>query len=642
MGTFSLCTLSLLLRGTLCLFVILPCVIYGVVFPSRMEGQYAIESFHTVELKIGTPCKAVRLVVDFASTGVKTKLLLPLISRSFSPALGGSDVIHFGGHNFRVPVVLDGGAQAEALGCADCLGSIGIGPGSKLWLYFQDVIFTPGSVIIDEPLIAYTSQAAGDGWFDCLPAMTNLCTVSGAGVTGKSGFSDDPLVGKVKIPVTIRFGIASFATIVPPTLYEAFTQGRNIQKNSNPDDWPDIVFDIPATAGGGDDNRLTLRSEDIVTASRRTGHDLLLKPGSDATTVILGRSAWRSFMLRRRMDTGEAQVVSWCSRKHWTNYGLFLIAATSILFVYWKLSPSGGWKTPGQAVTWGPMWKILSSALIATLGIVTYALPMTQKALKGHLDVNIFVGTVLGNMILWQIFAAVVYLAGGGGRILGSYMVPTGGEASPPPPPPPPQPVTTLSSVTPSSMRFRPSNGEFVTTIEDRAPASSRMPLPLVYLVPRLWVIMSAANETVIILIALMAFAETRAESLGTFFILLASLFLLYNLTYHAIVAFFISTSNTQNGGPLAGTGGSVLDGLRSYPTYEYDVVVYDRGSRGVIRARRRQRGSFSHRQVSVRWSFVWALFWVCVGAILIAVLCSAVAAYRAARLQPVEALRYE
>jgi hypothetical protein len=538
-------------KETLILITAIFCIVRAEIFPSTMEGVYAVESFHVVNIKTGIPEKTLRYVVDFASHEVKTKHPLNVVSRSYSPSMGGSDIIHFAGTDFRVPVTIDDGSSATALGCGDCDGVMGIGSGAKLWLPFQNAIFTAGSVVLDEDLRAFTSQAGSNlGWFDCLPGLPNICTTSPGVATATSGFKSDPLVGKVTKPVTIVFGIATPKTIVPPWLYEAFTQGRNVQDNDDPDDWPDISFKIPSTIPGTQSNRFTLRSQDVVTISRRTGYDLLLSKGSDDFTVVLGRSAWRSFMLHKRWDAGKAQVVSWEVEKHWSTYSLVMMVLSSVVFVYWKLSPSGAWKAPGQATTWGPSWKIMASAFAGIFVIVTYAINETQTALSGFLEVNVFLGALLANMVLWQIFSVIIYLTDTAHKVLGGYEIRPGGAEG-------------------------GNIGRLLPSEYTRRPALDGLPDSLVHLTPRLWIVMCAANETAIILIAAMVFIENRVESLGTIFILFFFLFLVFNLVYYGITAFYISTSSQ-----------------------DHPATIWSGGGGGKKRGGPR---------------FVWVLFWVCV-----------------------------
>src|SRR6056297_1115212 len=396
---------------------------YSAVFPSTMEGQYVIESFYTVELKVGTPPRSVRLAVDFSSTGLKTSINLAVLSRSFSPALGGSDIIHFDGLNFRVPLSLDGGSRANSLGCHDCQGSIGIGTGSNLWLYFKKAIFTAGSSILDESVIAYSDRSNNVGTFDCLPGVPNYCTTS-KNVKVTTGLSKDKKFGKISRTVSLHFGYSRAKTIVPAWLYAVYTQSRNVQRDSDPSLWPDIHFEIPSNEGTGNHNSFKLRKEDIITRSRRTGHDLLLEVGSHNSTVILGKNAVRSFMFKRDWHTGQGQVVTWTVRKHWSNLSLTIMLVSSILFVYWKLSPSGEWKVPGQGSTFGPFWKLLVSALGSSILLFIYIYPNTQEALEGHLDFNVYIGSFIGIMILWQIFAELLFIFGGSKRLLGYEKLP--------------------------------------------------------------------------------------------------------------------------------------------------------------------------------------------------------------------------
>ena len=499
------------------------------IFPTNMEGQYALESHFVVSLKIGTPPHPLRLVVHLASTEVTTKIPLSMVSRSYSPAMGGSDVIHFHDHYLRFPVTIDPtNSKAIALLCSDCDGSIGLGFGSKLWLHFQDVIFTSGSFAMDESLVAYSSQASNEGWFNCLPAMANLCTVSDPLLEATTGFDSDPGGTVTMTGLTVMFGVSDPVTVIPQALYAAYTaSGRNIQNHRHAYDWPDIHIRIPATAGGGDTNVLVLRAEDIVTRSRRTGSDLLLQPGPvGSTTIVLSNSAWRSMMVRRRWDTGQAQVVSWCARKHYSSYALTLLYILPLLYVYWKLSAAGSFKAPGQASTYGPGWLIMSSGLAVLLGLMTYGIENSREALKGDLAFDIWIGCTIVLMSIWAIFASVLYLVGGSERVLGSYIIfglqkesrEKRVESWLPPP---------------DSWGLQPKD-----------PAANHVPRRLVYLTPRLWMMMGIVTESIIIITLMMVLLERRAESFGMFFVAAAALFFVFNLVYYSCIAFYVTTAN--------------------------------------------------------------------------------------------------
>lgn len=533
------------------------------VFPSIMEGQYAIDSHYTVELKIGTPPRATRLAVDFASTGIKVAINVPQLSRSYSPALGGSDIVHFDGLNFRVPLSFDGGSKAISLGCRDCEGSIGIGAGSNIWLYYKKGIFTAGSVVLDENIIAYSDRSSDKGVFPCLPSQPNYCTTPKI-VRATTGFKRDKKFGEITGTVKVEFGFATPKTVVPSWLYAAYTQGRNVQRNADPQEWPDIHLNFGVIPDSGHNNKIKIRSDDLVTRSRRTGYDLLLQVGTDNSTIVLGKNAARSFMFKRDWHSGTGQVVGWEVRKHWSYMALSVMLISSILFVYWKLSPSGEWKPPAQATTFGPFWKLVVSFLGAVLLIFVYAYPTIQESLAGHLDFNVYLGSYIGVVVLWQLFGAALYMFGGSKRILGYEEIPSKGG-------PPIEETSNFIGSSYSPRRPYTEDGMFPL----REPSSSMLPKRLVYLTPRLWVIIGVTNESILLLTLLLVFLETRVESLGNFFTVLISLSLLFNMVYHLIIAMFVSTS---------------------------DRVI---------------RGKTS-RLKTLRWSFMWALFWVSCATLII------------------------
>ncbi len=474
----------------------------GDVLPSRMEGQYASESLHTVSIKVGTPCKLMRLLIDFNSNKLVTRIPVQTFSRSFSPAFGGSDVVHFGGKDYRVLVTADGGLLAAGLGCPSCDGVLGLGSGSKIWLQADESIFTAGAVLLDEELIAFSRSTRGIGVVQCLPGFTNICTAP-AVLEGMS--------------VIVFFGVASTKTKVPLTIFNEYTSGLNVGVN-DPEDWGNLRFKFPALPKPGDpssddSNHFTLRREDIVTKSRKTGYDLLLDSSGNTSVVVLSRSAWRSFMIRKNWITGTAQIVSWKVRKHWTVYALIVLLVTACLFLYWKLSPSGAWNIAYKAG-----WKVLAEGCGTTLAILTYALPTSQTALEGHVEVNIFLGCVLINMFLWQLFSCLVYF-----ELADNFF----GKVS-----------ITLEDVS-KPAGIKGDIGMAEGEIWDHAPD-----VRVRYLNPRLWTVMGLSNETTVLILSLLLIMETRVETLGNFFILLFSLILLFNIMYHLLIALNIPTGD--------------------------------------------------------------------------------------------------
>lgn len=481
------------------------------VLPARMEGQYAAESFHTVEIKVGTPCRLMRLLIDFNSNSLVTRVPVQVFSRSYSPAFGGSDVVHFGGKEYRVATFADGGSLAASMGCATCEGVIGLGAGSKIWVQSDEAIFTAGAVLMEEELIAFSRYSRGLGVVQCLPGFTNLCTAP-AFLEGK--------------PVVVYFGLPVDKTLVPPDVFLDYTAGMNVEVNP-PRDWPNLHFKFPANPNPSnpahdDANRFDLRREDIVTKSRRSGYDLLLGSSMSNTTVVLSRSAWRSFMIRKNWISGTAQIVPWRVRKHWSAYSLIGMLGTSILFLYWKLSPSGAWNVAYKAG-----WKVFAEALGFALAITTYALPMSQTALDGHVEVNIFFGCVLANMFLWQLFSCLIYF-GVAENFLGHVTVPVGRKG-----------------LNPQARGRQQADSDNAGSIFPKVTQwNYSQDITVRRLNPRLWTVMSLSNETTVLTAGLLLVMETRIETLGNFFVLLFALVLLFNITYHLIVALNIPTGD--------------------------------------------------------------------------------------------------
>ncbi len=475
--------------------------VWGDVIPSRMEGQYAIETFHVVELRVGTPGRLMKLRLDFNSARLVTKIPLSAVSTSYSPFGGGSDVINFAGNDYRLLTDADGGALAASLGCPSCDGVLGLGEGSRLYLYGEETTYTAGAQLVDEDLVAFLRQLPDNsGDVRCLPGFSNICTAQ-AEIYGQ--------------PVLVYFGLPSTKTVVPKSIYEAYTAGLSVSKN-DADDFGDLHFTFPSIVGSGDANHFTLRRQDIVSKSRRGGLDLMLESGmADPSTVILSQSAWRSFLLRKNHKTGRMQITSWVVNKHWSVYSLLTLLFESILFLYWVLTPSGAWSLDPKAA-----WKVAAETAGAALAIVTYVLPSTQTALAGHAEINIFIGSVLANQLLWQAYAGFVTL-GLARDFFGD--------------------LTILSGNSGNSGK---KNSSPIIGANAFAPVGvGKMGKPL-KIRPRVYLAMNMANQTILILLAFMLVIETRVETLGGFFACLFVLILTGNLCYHLLLISYIPTGN--------------------------------------------------------------------------------------------------
>jgi len=386
--------------------------------------------------------------------------------------------VHFGGRDYRVLAKQDGGAMAAALGCPRCDGVLGLGSGSRIWLYSEETVFTAGAQLLDEELLAFTRGLGDDkGRVVCLPGFPNLCTARGV-VRGHD--------------VMVYFGLPATRTRVPKVVFDAYSLGLNIGHN-DPEDWGDLEFTFPVIPGSGRANSFRLRREDIVTKSRRGGLDLLLESGGlDDTTVILSQSSWRSLLIRKNHQTGTIQTTSWSVSKHWSVYALLTLLVESVLFLYWILTPSGAWE-----MRYKPIWKIGAEAAGAILAVVTYALPATQTALQGHIEVNIFVGAILINQILWQIYAGLVSLG-----VAADFF------------------------------------GDLSFLGKERGKRR-RMH-------PRVYLAMNMANQTILLILAWLLVIETRVETLGGFFSLLFVLILLGNLVYHLLLVGYVPTGDKR------------------------------------------------------------------------------------------------
>ncbi len=467
---------------------------HGTLIPSSMEGVHAIEAFHTVSLRVGTPGRVMKLIVDFTSSKLLTSFSLEAFSASFkSTMVGQTDVVLIGGRTFRVVVGPDNG-KARALGCATCRGVLGLGPGSKLWLYEQDATFTSGAVAMGEGIPAYERirEAHHLGRFDCLPLQDEVCAVVGR-VQGRDN-------------ITVVFGRNSPKTQVPVDIFDEYVDGLNVNDNTDPDDWGDLSFVFPSNDGR--DNKWKLRARDIVCPSAKGPKpDLLLEGSGDPNLVVLSRAAWGSMMFKRFWKDGQGQVVQWKTSKHASTYTLVTLVLVAFMYYYWTLDPPGAWSFDMN----NPYWRVLADGLTVTLALLTLFVPPTWNALWASPEVGAYALFTLLLMIIWQLVGISVRV-GRWKDLLGPTRVYANHFDAPP---------LSIGAHDP------PARQQLVLLGESH---------------PRIWVAQSLARETVVVITMLLLVMETRAETLGSFGTAGIGLLLLFTVFHYTAIALLMRT----------------------------------------------------------------------------------------------------
>lgn len=374
------------------------------IIPSRLEGKTRGESIHVVELKTGTPRTTLRLALDFESSVVTTLVEYnEKISSTFSPSGGGSDELIIAGKRVRLPFVFDP-IRVRSFGCDTCEGLLGVGASSPLWTIWKEVTFGSGAITLGG--MSYElSDAIKFNRLEIRSQKRNSisCDVGFPGLC-----RTEALVGPNKELNTILFSFSSSRTMVPPSVYDAYTFGKNIFENDT-DEWDDLELEFINLTNDSKDTSFVsrIRKEDIVSDTALGSPELLLSPQTDyPNTTIIGRPAWRSILVFKNWITNEAKVVDWKVEKEFSLYGKFILSISGVAIMWWKGSESGEW-----TIQWKfRPFRLIALFLVSFFNVFTIWINETRCSLLGFAFMDIYLQVFSYIFILFTALCVLVHM----------------------------------------------------------------------------------------------------------------------------------------------------------------------------------------------------------------------------------------
>jgi len=374
------------------------------VIPSRLEGKTRGETIHVVEIKAGTPRTTLRLALDYEGSGVITpQPYTEEISSTYSPSGGGSDEVIIAGKRLRLPFSADL-LRVEELACDTCEGLLGVGPSSPLWVVWKKATFGSGAISLDglahevrdaERFNRMEIREQKRNSIDCDVGYSGLCRT-------------EALVGPDKELNTVIFSFETSRTLVPPTVYDAYTAGLNIFDNDL-DEWPDLEFEFTVLTNDskGPSVKARIRRHDIVSDTRLGTPELLIAPQTGfPNTTIIGRPAWRSFFVYKDWITNEAQIFNWKVEKEFTYYGRFILSVSGLVLMWWKGTETGEW-----AIKWKfrPI-RVIAAGVVSVFAIVTIWVDSTRCALLGFVLMDAYLQSFTYLLVILLACAIFVHL----------------------------------------------------------------------------------------------------------------------------------------------------------------------------------------------------------------------------------------
>jgi len=569
------------------------------VIPSRLEGKTRGHSIHVAEVKVGTPQRTFRLALDYSGDKVYT-ISAQTEGKSITYHSGTmTDEIILGGKKMRLPFEHDsarvyGKIEGSNPDGPPIDGLLGVGPSSPIWLVWKQATFGSGAMTVGG-----TADVIQDAdKFGKLEQGNQLknhieCTIGFDGMC-----LTQALVGPTKEIVIVDFSFETSRTLVPPSVYDAYTAGLNVFENGI-DEWKDFRMEFINLTSSSPRSSITsyIRKEDII-APTDLGHNELLMDISPVPGVMfIGRPAWRSFFVIVDWVENTVRVVNWTVEKSYEGYDGFILITFLLIMVWWKGTPDGEWR-----IEWSMRpYKVASVAYVTVFALITIWAPNTRSAISPFLLFDVYTQvSIYGFLVLlWSGIVLHVMMQKGYGPTsfwIFHFMGLTQSEESymskeytrlqgVTPPLQPPTSATQSSSILSGAtsyneyanriqlsrragqeMRNRQRGSHYHPTAEvvrnTHSPqmaqnhtrsysiGSNRPKYRLLlhhrtegymyyYYYPigsqRLWSLITLSMETVLILTVLLSWLTTREDTLAGFMSLLFASLLFVNTVYHAI-----------------------------------------------------------------------------------------------------------
>ncbi len=537
------------------------------IISSMMMGVHLDEEVHVARIRYSSRGDELQLVLDFTDrvltisripstiSGIANPSSHPrLWSPSFSSTDGGSDIVHLGNGQHRVPVRFDPDAAARQ-GCAFCNGVLGVGAQSPLWLIWPRATFSAGTVVLAPNTRSPVADGQDHPRIACLPADNNLCTARG------EVFGDT---------YDIRFSFTTPYTFVPFPVFNQYVGSRSVG-NTPLRKWPDFVIRFESADAPADPRTPTLRVSpaSLIGASHVADvRTLLLRPNPNALvndTIVLGRSVWRSLMFRRFFDTGLAIVQTYDSTKRFPIWAQILgLVIVVVAFRWFSTRDALAFETPGYFADQGPSagdgeyvllagdpkamaevqranaarfpseWGVYPDRMVIEIlsipaGIAALYLQPMRSTMIISIGFYVFLSIMVYASVLWIIVEWLLRAVGGAG-IMGVLEIRTDA------------PAAAAAAATYRPDRPRGSDLRLLGTlsgdsiINNSSSSSSSVPMPY-FRIYRIGLIRQA-SVALLLTAALIAVASvTRADTLGTLVMTLAGIWLLLLIYYYTATA---------------------------------------------------------------------------------------------------------
>lgn len=351
--------------------------------PTRLEGNTRGESVHIADIKIGTPRRTLRVGLDFSGNKMYTMTQYSEeISSTYTNYGGGSDLIWVAGKRLRFPLEYNP-IRVETL-CNKCEALISVGPSSPLWVIWKEATFSSGVVSLGS--ISDIIKEASE--FNRLEKPRQLKNNIVCEIGFENGLcKTTALVGPNKILTNVIFSFEERRTLIPDPVWDVYTNGKNIDLTPV-GDWGDLKIEFINLTSDSKDTSITtrIRTEDIISPSETGSLELNLAPSGDNSTMYLGRTTFRSFVIHIDWISNTMHVIDWKVEKSYQGYIGFIIVFLGLSLVWWNGTNIGIFNVQWKLY---PI-KIVSMFVFICLSIATIWNKATRNSIREFLVVDIF------------------------------------------------------------------------------------------------------------------------------------------------------------------------------------------------------------------------------------------------------------
>lgn len=321
--------------------VVIPAYIYDV--PGTGKEVYA------ATVVVGSPAATRKLQISFEHNKVILHEDAERRSSKYDKKFGGTDIIHLGGKEIRIPIISDPykKLRVSEIQCPDCEGILGLAEGSVFWRMWPNIAFSRGSITFGAIHKDFHLSANSPNYLlHCHDDLGGYLCKTNATVK----------FGVYTYQVEMDLDIGQQTIQLPADIYDTYTKGKSFI-NDDVEKWetikiyarhPDSEHAKKSKINYGNSKEeyevehsteIKITGPDLISQSPRTARfERIDLSSNEGGRIRLGTRILRDFVVQKNDLSENAMLHASPSSDHMPAANIYIFIVIGAAFMMWRIT----------------------------------------------------------------------------------------------------------------------------------------------------------------------------------------------------------------------------------------------------------------------------------------------------------------